>query len=342
MNNIIMSTIFGSHLYGTNTKDSDTDYKGIYLPSVEELLLNKIKKSYNSNTKKTNVEGVKNTSNDVDKEYYSIWHFIDLACAGRMDAFDILHAPKDKLINNSPFWDRIVANKEKFYTKNLNSFVDYVKKQAYKYGIKGSMINALKEVISIFDTFNNPMDDFKKLKYTIWPHLPDNKHCYYLSPNLDGICQYKVCGKIIQDTMTVKYTLNILRNMFNKYGDRAKQAAENKGIDWKAVSHAFRAAYQVKELFTKGTITFPLPMADFLIDVKLGRLDYKNYLAPMLEILIDVLKELSEKSSLPDKVDIKFWNELLLDELSYYYNDKITKYILSKYHNINGEFGNYA
>jgi predicted nucleotidyltransferase len=34
--NLIVKTIFGSRLYGTNNEESDLDYKGIYLPTKEE------------------------------------------------------------------------------------------------------------------------------------------------------------------------------------------------------------------------------------------------------------------------------------------------------------------
>ena len=44
--NLIVKSIFGSHLYGTNTENSDTDYKGIYLPSKNDCYLNNVKKYY--------------------------------------------------------------------------------------------------------------------------------------------------------------------------------------------------------------------------------------------------------------------------------------------------------
>ena len=38
----------------------------------------------------------------------------------------------------------------------------------------------------------------------------------------------------------------------------AKKAAKNEGIDWKAVSHAVRCAYQMKSVYEIGDIRFPL------------------------------------------------------------------------------------
>lgn len=89
-------------------------------------------------------------------------------------------------------------------------------------------------------------------------------------------------------------------------------AANNLNVDWKAVSHAFRAAYQIKELLTEGNITFPRPEAKFLVQVKTGVLDFKE-LSPLLDDLVDEVKELRDKSTLPDKPDVKFWEEFIME-----------------------------
>jgi predicted nucleotidyltransferase len=44
-NNLICETVFGSHLYGTSTEQSDRDYKGIFLPSAQDILLGRIPKT---------------------------------------------------------------------------------------------------------------------------------------------------------------------------------------------------------------------------------------------------------------------------------------------------------
>jgi hypothetical protein len=62
--------------------------------------------------------------------------------------------------------------------------------------------------------------------------------------------QYQVCGKTFQESATIGYVIPIVEKFYNDYGRRAKLAAENKNIDWKAVSHALRAAYQTKEILT--------------------------------------------------------------------------------------------
>jgi len=78
--NLIVKMKFGSHLYGTVTEDSDQDYKGVFLPTKEQVLLGRIPKSYNYTTKTDKVG--KNAPSDVDYEAYSLHYFIELACQG--------------------------------------------------------------------------------------------------------------------------------------------------------------------------------------------------------------------------------------------------------------------
>ncbi len=119
---IIVKMKFGSHLYGTNTEDSDVDYKGVFLPSKEEMLLNCIPKCQSFST---NNNLGKNNPNDVDEDIYSLHYFIKLACDGQTVAMDMIHAPEEMIIENSDIWRNIIKCKSKFYTKNLNSFVKY-------------------------------------------------------------------------------------------------------------------------------------------------------------------------------------------------------------------------
>jgi hypothetical protein len=103
-------------------------------------------KSHNYSTGKGDS---RNTKNDVDTELYSLHYFIKLACDGQTVAMDMLHAPESMILKKSKIWDQIVENKQKFYTKNLKSFIDYARRQASKYGIKGSRINAALQVLEI-------------------------------------------------------------------------------------------------------------------------------------------------------------------------------------------------
>lgn len=309
--NLIVKMKFGSHLYGTNTSDSDLDYKGVFLPSKDDILLGKIKKSYSNCTKKGNVE--RNTSDDVDEEIYSLHYFLNMAISGQTIALDMLHANDDVIIINSPIWKELVSLREKFYTKNLDSFVKYARKQAAKYGIKGSRLNEA----NIFLQFLKSNDEELRLS-SMWDKIPWGEHCYDLGQNKNNIYQMQICGKIFQETTKVGYIIPIIERFVEEYGKRARQAVNNEGIDWKAISHAMRAAIQTKQIFTEGTIIFPLKDADFLKSIKKGELDYTTQVVPVLEGLMDEVEELSRQSDLPLIVDQEFWNQWLIQILEYH------------------------
>jgi len=307
---------FGSYLYGTNTPTSDRDYKGIFLPDKEMIFLGKIPKSYNLNTKQDPTQ--KNTVDDVDQEIYSLHYFIKLACEGQTGPIDMLHCPKNMLIATSEIWDYIVQNKHKFYTKNLSAFVGYARSQAAKYGIKGSRLNDTKKVVD-FLSGCKPTERMSD----VWDNLPEGEHIHKLNPNEIGrhgsdVLLYQVCGRCIQATAKTEYALDIVNKFYENYGKRAEMAAKNLGIDWKAVSHAIRAAIQIKDIFTTGTIEYPLVQADYLKQVKAGQLSYKDEVGPTLEAMMDEIEQLSRESDLPEKSDRRFWDNFIMEVIDEY------------------------
>jgi hypothetical protein len=305
--NLIVKMKFGAHLYGTHTDDSDVDYKGVFLPAKEEILLNKIPKCRYFST--GNALG-KNSPGDVDEEIYSLHYFLKLACQGQTVAIDMLHAPEEMLIQNSHIWRAIIDQRQRFYTKSLNTFVVYARRQASKYGIKGSRLNAAAKLLDLLKS----SDPDIRLR-EIWDRLPRDEHCHDIGVDPNGLRQYQVCGKIFQESCAVGYVLPIMRKFYDDYGERAKLAAENKNIDWKAISHALRAAIQIKEIIRYGTIRYPLRDAPYLLDVKSGRLNYAQEVAPILEAVMDEVEELVNQSNLPEAVDVSYWDDFICKTL---------------------------
>jgi hypothetical protein len=313
---IIVSMLFGSHLYGTNTPKSDMDYKGVFMPTKEAIYLSRVNKSYTFNTKKGSQE--KNEADDKDIEMYSLHYFIKLACEGQTVALDMLYAPDNMLINTSLTWAAIRQNREKFLTKNLKAFIGYARRQAAKYGIKGSRLAACKKVMEIIDGVNHTKLT-QPIMYHVWDQLPEEEHLHHLGENENGVRQYQVCGKIIQEKVSLGNAYEMLKKFHDNYGERARKAEANEGIDWKAVSHAMRAAFQLKELLTDHTITFPLREAEYLKKIKSGELHFVNQVNPTLETLMDEVEELSKKSDLPEKVNRNYWDRFIVETVGEVY-----------------------
>lgn len=312
---ILCRMLYGSHLYGTDTENSDKDYKGIFLPTDKDLLLGTTPKSFNLGSNRDKKTGEKNTKDDVDMELYSLEYFLKLAMAGETVALDMLHAPDDMIIEKHPIWDFIVAFREKFYTKDLKAFVGYARKQAGKYGVKGSRLNDAKRVLD----FCEGIDDEARV-VDVWEDLPEGEHIIkHADPDPNGFRMYEVCQRKTIETAKIQYLCGTVKHFYDNYGERAKMAAESKGVDWKAISHAFRAGYQVKELLSTGNIIFPLEEAEFLLRIKVGEFHYKNdKIGERLDALMDEIEVLTKESTYPMKPNVKFWNNFLMSVHKHY------------------------
>lgn len=299
----IVKMRFGSHLYGTATPASDTDYKGVFLPPLREVLCGRIRKCVTENTKSDTSK--KNTAEDVDMEAYSLHYFIELACKGETVALDMLHAPDEMILETTPIWGQIRANRWRFYTRNLQAFVGYARTQAAKYGVKGSRLSDCKRALD----YLRENEQGAHILSDVWTSLPSGEHIS--KDETQPVKLYTVCGRSIQSTCKISKGVEILAKYYENYGARAKLAETNEGIDWKAVSHALRAAFQVQEILTTGDLVFPLAEAPLLRKVKAGALSYKNDVGPLLEALMDNLEALTKQSTLPEAVDREYWDSFV-------------------------------
>lgn len=154
----------------------------------------------------------------------------------------------------------------------------------------------------------------KKIR-DIWNDLPNLEHTKKYTDEKTGLKIYEVCGKKFQETTPIVVVIECLQRYYESYGKRAILAANNERIDWKAVSHALRAAFQVKQLFETNDIKFPLAEASFLKAIKSGKIDYLGVISPMLDNLMDKIEILASESDLPEKVDRRYWDSWLVTTL---------------------------
>lgn len=325
---IVFDGIFGSTLYGTNTPESDTDYKAIFLPKPKDIILGIGSNHFNQNTSN---DKTKNTSNDVDREFYSLKYFIDLAIKGETVALDMIHTPIDmNLASKNKVWEFIQQNRHRFYTTDMKAYLGYVRKQAAKYGIKGSRLAALREVLNVVDKIPNSskmnhvtllgkipvisshLPNFETRIENFKNKLPTNEFVFFEKDSL-GNEYYNVLGRKCQTTIKISELKERLSKIWTEYGERAKQAESNQGIDWKALSHAYRGGVQLLEIYKTGDLEYPLKDADFIKQIKAGKIEFKQF-QPLLENLVSEVDhecQLAKLNGMPDKVDKNFWYDFV-------------------------------
>jgi len=95
--------IRGSHAYGTNIETSDTDYAGVFIQSLDDIISNKYKEQINDD------------KNDI--VIYEIRRFLELLASNNPTVLELLNTPEDCVIYKDPIFDMVLENRDRFITK---------------------------------------------------------------------------------------------------------------------------------------------------------------------------------------------------------------------------------
>lgn len=324
--NTIIKMKAGSIVYGTNLPTSDTDYKGIILPSAREILLGKVHDSIVNNSNKSES---KNTAEDIDLEYFSLARFLKLVMDGQTVALDMLFTPEYFWVSDpTQLWQKILLNRSCLLSTKMTSFVGYCKAQAQKYGIKGNRLGTLNSLVNYLEGLPGymPLSVYDKL----FPEFLDTlnadarQHIQVIdirpTLNSEAVPHLEICGKKYAFTHNIAYILKSVKGLRDEYGERAKQASNSEGIDWKALYHAVRVAEEAKELLKTGNITFPRPEYLYLLAIRQGQVSYLE-VSKHIEQAIEDIDSLKQNSLLRSEPDTKFVELLIMNE----YADVIEK-----------------
>ena len=292
---LIYLSKFGSHLYGLDTENSDTDYKGLFLPSAEQLFLQNAPKAITYSTGENNS---KNSNEDIDVQLWSLQYFLKLVSTGETNALDLLFSftHPEMVIFKNPKMDFIFSNYNKLFNiTNCRAFVGYAIGQAKKYGIKGSRLGVLKKVHKLIIDYP-PNKKIDIVFDEIVEKYHDPSFCFVKEVN-DIKCLV-LCGKVHQSTIKIDEFIKRVSTEYKKYGKRAEEAEKNNGLDFKALSHAYRALLQMQMLINSGKIEYPFKGAEKegIMNIKNG-LETFNYIEMLIYSNIeDINNKMSDKA----------------------------------------------
>jgi len=303
---VIYVTISGSKLYGTDNENSDVDYKGLFIPPERDVLL---KRDIEHFTSSTGDDKTKNGADDIDIQLWSIHKFMNLLEKGETGAMDLLFSMhrQDTIVLQTMRSDMLKSNTCKFLHSEVRSFIGYCVGQSKKYNIKGARYQELKHFLaamasgrSYYQLLNDHSYEYVKLVMA-----PGSRG----SGHHEDVEYIEVLGKKFLATLDREYVQGKLEDMEMQYGNRAKSASSN--IDYKALSHAVRVLFEVKELITAEHISFPLIEADYIKAVKAGNVPLE---AVMNEIAkeMDVVDRELRSTTLPSKFNRNLADQFLL------------------------------
>lgn len=311
---------FGSKLYGCAVAGSDSDYRGITIPSGKDLLLRRDKTNASVSTRGPDR---KSGSQDFDSEFFSLARYLDALASGQTFALDMLFA-RDQAWCSHGVMDEIWTYRDKLLTSKTRDAVAYTRAQANRYSTRGDRIDAIKGVMSIFEEASltkpdTPLRDvIDILDFRPWLSRQNEKFqdavkfTLRVDANNKAFEYLEVCGKSTDLNASVGAAWRMFKAKLDEYGHRAVQAYDAGGADWKALYHAVRVGEEVVELLTTGHITFPRPEAKRLLQIRGGELPLAAVYEEIDELL-DRVEATQRLSKLPPEADHAFIEDLVGD-----------------------------
>jgi len=344
---LIYKVIRGSHAYGTNLPSSDTDYSGIYLQSLDDILGFGYR------------DQVNDSKNDI--VYYEIRRFLELLASNNPTVLELLNISEDCIVYKHPVMDMILENKEKFITKNCrNSFGGYARQQISKaQGLNKKMnweqsqvtrkgpldfcyVVEGQKTIPLIDFLKQNEIDQKYCGLSKIPHARD-MYALFFDSNLESSIGFR--GIVVENSNKIRLS-NIPKDMqhtcifyynedgysmhcrkYKEYEEWLKNRntqryveIENhqQSIDGKNMMHTRRLLDMAKEIALGQGINVRRPNADFLISIRQGKVNLED----LIQHAEDEIKEIDKlyiESNLPDNVDMNFVNDLLIEIRKHFY-----------------------
>jgi hypothetical protein len=337
MSETLFSCLYGSHLFGTNTPQSDRDEKHIVLPALDTLLIGRTPKTVVS---KTNTrENTRNTKDDVDIETIPVQVFARDFTEGQTYALELAfavdgtHAEQRATPGFKSFCTEL---RTQFLSANLRAMMGYAVNQANLYSFKGERLNALRAAHAALAAAQRAQPDGESLgevaEHAAFTEVAIAFPNYFRRSEYDiGGARLRGCFILLEKTLPFSITIaqanHVLTTLENKYGTRAEEASVT-NIDWKAFMHALRIVDEGIELLRAHRITLPHSpeAAAHLLQVRRGEIAIET-LREALHAKLDTLKQLEAQSTLPimdaaRKIEFERWLAVWMRRL---YRLKISK-----------------
>ena len=296
----------GSIVFGTNLPTSDVDYKAIYVPKSQDLLLLDVKNKINLTTKVNQYE--KNTKDDVDVEIFSVQGYLNQLLAGETTAVEMLFTPKEMYLDyvSNEIWELIQINRDYFLHSGLTAFSGFCLSQANKYSNDSKRVAMMKKTLDFFQALdgNNSVRDYevqvKELLAGLVDENPDNKELIGITTvpqkNTGKNSEYlEVCGRKYDFNAKVKMICTQIEGVYQGYLKRPELAKSNE-INWKDLMHAVRVTGEATELLATNKITFPRPNAEVLLKIRRGEFSYDE----VSEMIQKGLAEMEEAAKISE------------------------------------------
>jgi hypothetical protein len=343
----ILIVMRGSQVYGTNLPNSDTDYCGIYIQSLSDILGNRYK------------EQISDDKNDT--VFYEVSRFLELLEQNNPNILEIVNTPDEFIMYKDPIFDLILDKKDQFLTKKCsNTFGGYGVQQISKAKGQNKKVNwendrmvrkSILDFCYILDgEKSKPFREYVELnKLDISKigavNIPNAQNCFALYYDSDSNKGYfgvvgdeeksnqlrlssipkgetPFCTIVYNSdsyTQHCKDYKSYTEWLENRNESRWVDVEEhNQKIDGKNMMHCVRLLRMAKEISEGLGVIVERPDAEYLLSIRKGKVNLETIIEES-ELMIKSIRKLFDNSNLPNSVDPNLVNSLLIDIRSEFY-----------------------
>lgn len=338
---VMFLTMAGSHAYGTNTKTSDVDTRGIFLPP-----------KVTQNSPFFKIEQVETKTTEKDEVIYNLVKFIDLYVDMNPNILELLWVDKGDILKTSPAYEILRQARSQLLSKKV------------KHTFTGYAFSQIKRIKGHQRWINNPQQERKPLRTDflkiVYDHGIDSSVENKVVPEhmLKGYKLYKLYGHTYamardgaaallraDSTLDVTQTFGSIptRVDFTVVFDEAQYDVayadwknywdwkENRnevrsdlelkfGYDTKHASHCVRLLRMGVEILEDQGVIVKRPDAAELLEIRSGAWSYEKVLE-YAEAMEKKIEALYETTSLPHASDKILANNILMEIIDAYATD---------------------
>lgn len=291
--NTILKVRVGSHLFGTNTPDSDLDIEGVFMPPISVLYGLGECKEINLSTVSKDENG-RNTADAVDFKIREYRTFMRLALQNNPNILNIVFSNDENVLFQDDFGKRLRGMAEYFpHKEGLRRFYGYAQSQLAKMTIKPENYSNLKKAKEILSGCNQKdiLVDVIKSKYNPLSNVFIDK----------GLGKHIIVADLhLERGLKVSKALAMIAGRLDRVSARAENW-EKFGYDVKFASNLIQILLEGIELGETGGLQFPLRDRELILGIKKGEFKLSVIDALATDLISKLLYLIEGECCLPKK-----------------------------------------
>lgn len=283
---LLLKSISGSRLYGTNRANSDQDYIEILAPKFGTILTGGGEKSAH----------IQHHLTGEDIHQHTLHAFIMQVSGGAMINMEALYAPTFAIIGTAhPIIEYIRDTAQHFIDPNLPKAVGFCTNMLNTYASNPwDRVEYLSNMLAYIRQ-HHPENTPKGLDTVVQTFIVQSSDSHTTPPTIeqkDERVNLHLYGRLIDLNQGPRHLVSILESIHKRYRRQIDQRDTASADRTKGLMHAVRIAEQIQEYRADSRITFPRPNAEELRAIRENADNPKNnkYVERVQHILQSVPK----------------------------------------------------